>query len=107
MSRLASLGIELLRICAENADAVVPEGSNHHGQETRRACLTGGNRSGWQVTQNSQVQSNHRTQQAAIDAGRREAKRGGVDLVTHNRKDVIRSNDSFGNDPNPPHDIEH
>lgn len=67
----------------------------------------GGNRTGWKVTQNSQVQSNHRTQQAAIEAGRREAKRDGVDLVTRNRQGVIRSKDSYGPDPNPPRDREH
>ena len=67
----------------------------------------GGDRSGWKVTQDGDVQSTHHTQRAAIDAGRREAKRDGVDLVTHNTKGVIRSNDSFGKDPNPPKDREH
>jgi hypothetical protein len=67
----------------------------------------GGDRTGWKVSQNGQAQSHHRTQQAAIDAGRREAKRDQVDLVTHNRQGVIRSKDSFGPDPNPPRDTEH
>jgi hypothetical protein len=66
----------------------------------------GGDRKGWKVTQAGEVQSEHRTQQAAIDAGRREAKLDGVDLVTHNTKGVIRSKDSFGPDPNPPKDTE-
>ena len=60
----------------------------------------------WKVAQNGERQSNHRTQSAAIDAGRREARRDGVDLVTHGRDGRIRSKDSFGNDPNPPRDRE-
>jgi hypothetical protein len=67
----------------------------------------GGNQSGWKVTQNSQVQSTHRTQQAANEAGRREARKDGVDLVTHGRDGKIRSKDSYGHDPNPPKDREH
>ena len=67
----------------------------------------GGDRKGWNVSQSGTVQSTHRTQQAAIDAGRREAKRDQVDLVTHGRDGKIRSKDSYGNDPNPPRDTEH
>ena len=51
--------------------------------------------------------SNHRTQANAIGAGRREAQRDRVDLVTHGRDGTIRSKDSFGNDPIPPRDREH
>jgi hypothetical protein len=63
--------------------------------------------SGWKVTQDGDRLSNHRTQGAAIDRGRGEAKRDGVDLVTHGRDGKIRSKDSFGNDPLPPRDTEH
>lgn len=49
----------------------------------------------------------HRTQANAIDAGRREAKRDAVDLVTHARDGKIRSKDSYGNDPLPPRDREY
>ena len=45
--------------------------------------------------------SRHTTQAAAIDAGRREAKRDGVDLVTHGCG-PIRSKDSYGKNPLPP-----
>lgn len=63
-------------------------------------------RNTWKTTQNGETLSNHRTQGNAIDAGRREAKRDGVDLVTHGRDGRIRSKDSYGNDPNPPKDTE-
>jgi hypothetical protein len=67
----------------------------------------GGDHKGWKVTQSGRVESTHHTQQAAIDAGKREAKRDAVDLVTHGRDGKIRSKDSYGNDPNPPRDTEH
>ena len=66
----------------------------------------GADQKGWKVSQSGSVQSTHRTQQAAIDAGRREAKRDAVDLVTHGRDGKIRSKDSYGNDPLPPRDTE-
>ena len=62
---------------------------------------------GWKATQGGQKIANRPTQAAAEDAGRREAKKDGVDLVTHGRDGKIRSKDSFGNDPNPPKDTEH
>lgn len=67
----------------------------------------GNDHTGWKVTQRGEVQSTHRTQQNAIDAGERIAKRDGVDLVTHGRDGKFRSKDSFGADPNPPKDREH
>ena len=64
-------------------------------------------RTTWKVTQSGQTISNHRTQTAASDAARREAKRDAVDLVIHGRDGRIRSKDSYGRDPNPPKDREH
>ena len=64
-------------------------------------------RSTWKVTQNRETISNHRTQENAAGAGRREARRDGVDLVVHGRDGRIRSKDSYGNDPNPAKDREH
>lgn len=61
----------------------------------------------WRVSQGGSTVSRHRTQANAIDAARREARRDGVDLVTHGRDGRIRSKDSFGADPNPPRDREH
>jgi len=61
----------------------------------------------WKVTQGGQRVSSHNTQSNAIDSARREAKRDGVDLVTHGRDGRIRSKDSYGHDPNPPKDREH
>jgi hypothetical protein len=51
--------------------------------------------------------STHRTQAAAIEAGRREAKRKETELLIQGRNGQIRSKDSYGNDPNPPKDREH
>jgi hypothetical protein len=63
--------------------------------------------SSWKVTQNGERISTHQTQSNAIDRGKSEARRDGVDLVVHGRDGKIRSKDSFGNDPNPPRDTEH
>ena len=63
--------------------------------------------SSWKVTQDGERISTHHTQSNAIDRGREEARRDGVDLVTHGRDGKIRSKDSFGNDPLPPRDTEH
>lgn len=55
--------------------------------------------------------SSHNKQSRAIESGRREAKREGVELVVQRaqgpRKGEIRSKDSFGPDPLPPRDREH
>jgi hypothetical protein len=61
----------------------------------------------WNVKQGGETISTHRTQGNAIDRGRQEARKDGVDLVTHGRGGQIRSKDSFGRDPNPPKDREH
>lgn len=42
------------------------------------------------------------TQGAAIDAGRRIAKREGSELVVHGRDGKIRQKDGHGHDPYPP-----
>jgi uncharacterized protein DUF2188 len=63
--------------------------------------------SSWKVTQDRERLSTHRTQANAIQRGTSEAKRDGVDLVTHGRDGRIRSKDSYGNDPLPPRDREH
>ena len=65
---------------------------------------TGGS---WRVSQGGDTVSTHRTQGAAVSKGKTEARRDGVDLVTHGRDGRIRSKDSYGNDPNPPRDREH
>ena len=52
----------------------------------------------WKVTQGGHTLSNHRTQETALAAARRAARRTGVDLVTHGRNGRIRSKDSFGNE---------
>ena len=51
--------------------------------------------------------SNHRTQGAAEEAGRRIAKENKSELVIHRPNGQIRDKDSFGNDPNPPKDKKH
>lgn len=66
---------------------------------------TGG--SGWKVTQSGEKLSTHRTLANADKRAATEARRDGVDRVTHGRDGKIRSKDSFGNDPNPPKDREH
>ncbi len=60
----------------------------------------------WRVSQGGSTVSIHNTQSNAIDAGRREAKRDRVDLVTHGRDGRIRSKDSYSRDPLPPRDRE-
>lgn len=64
---------------------------------------------GWAVKQEgrSTPLSNHRTQQAAEDAGRPVAKRNQSELVTHRPNGQIRDKDSFGGDPCPPRDKKH
>jgi hypothetical protein len=61
----------------------------------------------WQVKQGGERISTHQTQGNAIKRGEAEARRDGVDLITHGRDGKIRSKDSYGNDPNPPRDREH
>jgi hypothetical protein len=61
----------------------------------------------WVAQQDGETLSKHRTQGAAIDAAKTEARRDRVDVVVQREDGRIRSKDSFGNDPNPPRDTEH
>lgn len=49
---------------------------------------------GWRVVQNGSLRSVHRTQKAAIDAGKRLAERARAELVTHERNGAVRLQDS-------------
>ena len=60
----------------------------------------------WNVTQGGEKLSTHRTQALGNKAAAKEARKDGVDRVTHGRDGKIRSKDSFGPDPNPPRDTE-
>ncbi|PWG61183.1 DUF2188 domain-containing protein [Sediminicurvatus halobius] len=53
------------------------------------------------------VGSRHETQHEAIDRGRDQARREGVELVIHRRDGTIRDSDSYGPDPYPPRDRKH
>lgn len=59
---------------------------------------------GWAVkTEGAKTaHSNHRTQQAAANAGRKIAKANESELVIHRPNGQIRDKDSYGNDPCPP-----
>lgn len=59
---------------------------------------------GWVNKVAGRVESTHRTQEAAADAGRRMAKRRHSDHVIHGRDGRIREKNSYGSDPNPPKD---
>jgi Uncharacterized protein conserved in bacteria (DUF2188) len=59
----------------------------------------------WDVAQGGRTLSHHRTQMAAVDAGKRRARRDQVDLATHARDGRIRSKDSYGNE-SPARDTE-
>ena len=54
-----------------------------------------------------QVQSVHKTQKEAEDAGRVIAKREKSELLTQDEHGKWRSKDSFGNDPRKVRDTEH
>jgi hypothetical protein len=64
---------------------------------------------GWAVREAGRQSpfSNHRTQGAAEDAGRRIARQNESELVIHRPNGQIRDSDSYGGDPNPPHDQKH
>jgi len=49
----------------------------------------------------------HKSQRDAIDAGRNIALNNKSELVIHDRGNLIRDKDSYGNDPNPPKDKKH
>ena len=51
--------------------------------------------------------SNHRTQQAASDAGKKIAQQNQSELIIHRPNGQIRDKDSFGNDSCPPKDKKH
>ncbi len=59
---------------------------------------------GWAIRAagSQRATSVHRTQQAAIDAGREIARNQGGELLIHGRDGRIRERDSHGNDPFPP-----
>jgi len=48
-----------------------------------------------------------RTQGAAIDKAKIQAKRDRVEVVIHRKDGTIRDSDSYGNDPFPPRDKRH
>lgn len=64
---------------------------------------------GWAVRREhaDRDSSHHRTQGAAIDAGRETARRERTEVVIHDRGGRIRDKDSYGNDQNPPRDKKH
>jgi Uncharacterized protein conserved in bacteria (DUF2188) len=55
----------------------------------------------WAVKEegNQQATSTHRTQSAAIDAGRTQAKRNRSELLVHGRNGRIRIRRTYGRDP--------
>jgi Uncharacterized protein conserved in bacteria (DUF2188) len=59
---------------------------------------------GWSVKKGGSVHATKRfvTQKEAITYGRRISKAQGSELYVHGRDGMIRSKDSYGNDPNPP-----
>jgi len=64
---------------------------------------------GWGVRGegNSRITSEHRTKNAAENAGRQIAKHQQSELVIHGRDGKIQDKDSFGKDPCPPKDRKH
>lgn len=55
----------------------------------------------------SRASSLHDTQGDAIEAGRDIARNNKSELVIHDRQNLIRDRDSYGNDPYPPKDRKH
>ena len=55
----------------------------------------------------SRASSLHDTQHDAIAAARQIAMNNASELVIHDRQNRIRDKDSFGPDPDPPHDRKH
>ncbi|MEK7234230.1 MAG: DUF2188 domain-containing protein [Elusimicrobiota bacterium] len=64
---------------------------------------------GWAVKGegNGRDTSRHTTQAEAIDAARDIAKNQRSEVVIHDRHNLIRDKDSYGNDPCPPKDKKH
>lgn len=63
----------------------------------------------WAVKANgsSQPLSTHHKQATAIDKAEAIARQQKTELIIRGRDGVIRSKDSYGNDPEPPKDKEH
>lgn len=61
---------------------------------------------GWAVKKEGAVRAGsvHENKAGALNQGRRQAKREGVELVTHGLNGRIQDSDSYGNDPFPPRD---
>ena len=55
----------------------------------------------------SRAGSVHPTQQRAITAATKTARRERTEVVIHNRRGQIRDSDSYGRDPFPPRDRKH
>ena len=66
-----------------------------------------GDQWGVRLQNESELESVHRTQHEAEDAGRVLAKREKSELLTQGRDGKFRSKDSFGNDPRSVIDREH
>jgi Uncharacterized protein conserved in bacteria (DUF2188) len=56
---------------------------------------------------NERATTVHDTQKQAIDAARDIAKNQSSEVVIHRPNGQIRDKDSYGRDPNPPHDEKH
>jgi hypothetical protein len=65
---------------------------------------TSDGRWGTRYPNHDEIKGRYDTQQAAIDAGRREARVNRMELVIHDENGRIRDSDSGGNDPFPPRD---
>ncbi len=58
---------------------------------------------GWGVKpEGKPITSTHRTQEAAIDRGRQQAKQNQSELNVHGRDGQIREKNTYGKDPYPP-----
>ena len=55
----------------------------------------------------SRAGSRHSTQADAIEKARTQAVREKTEVVIHRKDGRIRDSDSYGSDPNPPHDEKH
>lgn len=54
--------------------------------------------SSWVVQQGGRILSKHHLKDRALESGRREARADRTELIEQNRKGVIVSKDSFGNE---------
>lgn len=74
---------------------------------SKKNVMVAKNSTGWRVQVGKTTLSNHQTQGNAINKGKSVAKRLETELIVQGRDGKIRSKDSYGKDPNPPHDKEH